>query len=649
MKNILTSLLFGIALMAQQQSNDITLNVVVKDKKGVAIKGLTAADFEITDGGSRQTASKVSFHGAASPEPRLITLVFENLGNVERRLARQIALDLLKEASGPNIEVGVFMISNQLSVLQPFTADKEALKTAVELATSGSQNIRFTQVHAEMKQKLEGRKDDPLARMQLAMLKNGAIIDDGDGSRRSILFLDSLASGMAAQPGRKTIAYLTWGLIVPTFLDVSFEALQSHANRAGVAVYGIDCRGVSMFNLASIARDISTNGSNPTGSGTENNTATNAFAIDNAVEGLRSNIQANLRVLSEATGGMLIADTNDPKSMLRQLVDDSGNYYEIVYDPAIAKFDGAMRKTNVKVTAKDARIRDRSGYFAMRAGQEDLLPYEVAMLEVLNATPLPRDVEFRSGVWKVRPSKGSLTATVAIEVPLANIKFGEDSTKQFYLGRLNMLVQVKDPATGKVIQKFTRDLPLRGKLEQLAALKTSNFNFREQVTLPPGRYVIEAVVTDQLTGKVGARKTSFLGNAPASGLALSSVSVVRNFQPNAKDLKPDEPYQFQGGRITPTLNTSLKVVKGAQMALFFIVYPDAAASDAPEAVVQYIKDGEVAGSAKLQLPAAANGRIPYVLSSPLDAMPPGMYEVKVTVKQGTTAAAQESVFLTIES
>ena len=85
------------------------------------------------------------------------------------------------------------------------------------------------------------------------------------------------------------------------------------------------------------------------------------------------------------------------------------------------------------------------------------------------------------------------------------------------------------------------------------------------------------------------------------------------------------------------------------MALFFTVYPDAGSKDAPQAVVQYIKDGTVAGSANLQLPAAVNGRIPYVLSSPLDNMPPGAYEVKVTVKQGATAVVQESVFLTIES
>lgn len=643
--------------LAQPAAETVTLNIVVKDKKGAAVKGLTASDFEVTDGGGKPASINVRMVDSSESDPlrqkRLITIVFENLGSAERRLGKQIALDLIKESKDPNHLFAVFMISNQLSVLQPFTADREALKTAIETATSGAQNTRFVQVHAEMKKKLvdAAAQNDALARTQLAMLRNDAVIDDGQGSRRSILLLDSIASGLALHPGRKSVAYLTWGLVVPTFLDVAFEALQSRANRAGVSFYGLDCRGVSEGRLTDSTRTATSSSSNPTNSGTENNTATNFFGIDNAVEGLRSNIQANLRVLSETTGGLFVGETNDPRPLLRQLLDDAINYYELTYDPAITRFDGSVRKVSVKLTSnKDAKVRDRDGYFALRAEQQDLLPYEIAMLDKLSVTPLPREIEFRSGSWKLKSAKDLVTAVVAVEVPLAALQFKEDAAKGEYYARLAMLVQVKDPS-GKVMQKFSRDLPLKGKLEQLAALKASNFNFREQITAPPSRYIVEAVVTDQFTGKTGARKTSFMGSAPAGAVSLSSITVVRNFQPNAKDLTPEEPFQFQGGRITPTLNTNLKAVKGAQMALFFVVYPDKAAKEAPQATVQYLKDGNVVGSANLQLPApgAGSDRIPYVLSSPMDGMPPGAYEIKVVIQQGASGTAQESVFLNIEA
>ncbi len=650
MKSILTSLVVA-AVLALAQPNTVTLNVVVKDKKGVPVKGLGPADFEVTDGGAKPASVNVRMVDGsetdAIKQKHLITIVFENLGSAERRLGKQIALDLLKESKDPNHLFAVFIVSNKLSILQPFTGDREALKTAIDIATSGSQNTRFVQVSAEMKKRLEAAANsDPIARTQLAMLKNDATLDDNETPRRSILFLDSLSSGLGAHPGRKAIAYLSWGLVVPTNLDVPFEALQSRANRAGVSIYGLDCRGVSENRLTASTRASTTASSNPTSSGTENNTATNFFGIDNATEGMRSNVQAALRVLSEATGGLFMGETNDPRPLLRQMLDDSINYYELTYDPGIAKFDGSLRKVAIK--AKDHKVRDRDFYYALRVEQEDLLPYEVAMVERLTTAPLPREVEFRSGSWKLRSSKDAVTATVAVEVPLAGLQFKEDTTKGEYFARLAMLLQVKEPS-GKVIQKYSRDLPLKGKLEQLAALKTSNFNFREQIAAPPGRYIVEAVVLDQFSGKMGARKTSFLGNPPASNLALSSVAVIRNFQPNVKDLSPEEPYQFQGGRITPTLNTNLKAVKGAQMALFFTVYPDPSAGEAPTATVQYLKDGAVVGNANLQLPKATGDRIPYVLSSPLDGMPAGMYEIKVIVKQGANAPVQESVFLNIEA
>jgi hypothetical protein len=124
--------------------------------------------------------------------------------------------------------------------------------------------------------------------------------------------------------------------------------------------------------------------------------------------------------------------------------------------------------------------------------------------------------------------------------------------------------------------------------------------------------------------------------------------MVRNYQPKVEGLSPEEPYQFQGGRIAPTLHATLRKAKGAQMALFFVVYADPAVKEPVMAMVRYLRDGAVAGEAKLELPLPdAQGRIPYVLSSPIEQMPAGNYEVRITAQQGT-AAASEATNVTIE-
>lgn len=668
--------LFCPALFAQP--NEIVYNIVVKDKKGAPVKSLTADQIEITDSGNRVQPILRLFDGAdvveggqrKPAEPmrriRLITIVFEGMDNQARRLAKQTAVDLLKEDKDPSHLFAVFNFSNQLSLLQPFTTNRAALTKAIDTAMSGQANSRFAEVHKEVKSGLEAiagnrqaltdadvapdKMDSSaalqgaLARLQLAMMSD-TVIDDAEGTRRSFTFLNAMIQGLKSMPGRKTLAYLNTGLRVPPNLDVAFEAMLARANNAGVAIYPIDCRGISSVSQgAGVAQ--STNDNEAKLAGMENRErGDNTNRIDAVVEGLRNNVQGALRVIAEATGGVATSESNDARKQLREMIGDAQSYYELSYDPKITDYNGVLRKTAFKLTQGDFKVRGRTGYLAMPPGQENLLPYEVPLMKALSATPLTREVEFEAGTWKLKSTRDNVQAMVAVEVPFANISFAQDITKGNYAARISLVTQVRDPQ-GKLIEKFTRDLPLMGKIEQLEALKTSNFNFRERFSVPPGRYIVETAVIDQLSKKVGARKVSFVAVAAKGALAMSSVTVVRNFQPNAKGLTPEEPYQFQGGRISPTLNETIKKVKGGTIALFFIVYPEAGVAP-PQAVVQYFKDGELAGSANLQLPAAdAQGRINYVLSSPMDAMPPGSYEVKVLVKQGA-AAVTESVLLTI--
>jgi hypothetical protein len=124
--------------------------------------------------------------------------------------------------------------------------------------------------------------------------------------------------------------------------------------------------------------------------------------------------------------------------------------------------------------------------------------------------------------------------------------------------------------------------------------------------------------------------------------------MVRRFEPNAQNLDPQEPYQFQSGRITPTLASTVTGGKGASVSLFFTVYPDPSLTDKPQVTVEYLVDSKAVARADLELPVAdAQGRIPYVLSSPAENMKPGMYEIRVVARQGNSAA-EERTFVTIE-
>jgi hypothetical protein len=60
------------------------------------------------------------------------------------------------------------------------------------------------------------------------------------------------------------------------------------------------------------------------------------------------------------------------------------------------------------------------------------------------------------------------------------------------------------------------------------------------------------------------------------------------------------------------------------------------------------KDGATVAQAPVELPAAdANGRIAAVATFPLASIPPGSYDVSITVRQGAATATEKGSFVIV--
>jgi VWFA-related protein len=678
--------------------DEVVLDVVVRDKKGKPIKDLAASDIEVVDNGQKQRITgfrlvegpeAIDQAGRTALDPlrqtRLVTLVFERMDQEQRFLAKQAALDVIKEPA-PNAYYAVVAIDAQLFVLQNFTRDREALKKAIERCTSGQYNQYAiesdrikTQLQETLKQQAQGAASSVQQAPALAAPQQGAqqqmdnagsdavnqklaeVMRDmtrfdqafaGDNTRMSIFSLLSLVRGQASMPGRKTILYFTWGMFVPPHLDDAFRSVISTANRGNVTFYAVDTKGVTTWNQNSSAQQQMLRAAQISAADITRDDGRVSkeamLASDIAEQSTRNNIQLPLRNLSDSTGGFLIGDTNDLRKPLRQVAEEINSYYEITYNPGITSYDGSFRQTKVDVNRKDLVVHARNGYFALPPDLRGpaLLPYEVPLLKALDSRPLPRDVEFRAAAVRFEQTPSEVEGQLVVEVPMGGLQFTEDTAKQTYKARVSLVSLVKDQK-GEVVKKFTRDLPLSGPVPQAALVKGGNFIYKEPLELPPGRYTLETAVIDHEANKVGAKKAALVLRARTGGVAVSSLSMIRNYQAGVKDLDPEDPFQFQGGKVTPTLNAQIHPVKGAQLSMFFVVYPDPAIPDKPQAMMEYIKDGQSVGRGEVPLPAPdAQGRIPYVMSAPAETLAPGMYEVRVVVKQGNTAA-EDRAFVTV--
>jgi hypothetical protein len=368
------------------------------------------------------------------------------------------------------------------------------------------------------------------------------------------------------------------------------------------------------------------------------------MASDSAETSGRANVQESVRDLAESTGGFLIGDSNDLRVPLRHVNEEISSYYEVSFNPGIQTYDGAFRKIAVNTTRKDLVIHARNGYFALppdaRAG--GLEPFEVPLLKVLSDAKVSDDVKFRAGATLLQPRADGTSVSILVEVPLHELRPIAGPAKAMLDVHCSLVALVKD-AKGEVVQKLTRDRGFQVTPDQL---KMGNFLDKMTVALPAGTYSLESAVMDRESGKIGALRSEFTVPAKAGGVAISSLIPMRSYTPNAKGLDPNDPFQFQGGSVTPTMDLTVKKGPNAVLRLFFTVYRDAAVSAAPAVEIEFLQGGKSLTKVPMQLPAAdAQGRIPYLMTIPAESIPSGSYEVRATARQGSSAASASTMIL----
>jgi VWFA-related protein len=290
------------------RSNEVRLDVIVKDKKGRPIRDLKAIDFEVLEDGvlqkvqsfrfvTRETApvtaetkdakSKPSAPASVTTPtadtrstPAITALVFDRLSPEARELARKAGLAYAQEGMAAGGFTGVFGIDQSLRTVQTFTDNTQLIKDAVERATgtststyaSGAAKIREnTDRSIALDQQIAsstataaaaGAAQDSAAasaagaeagqaaaaqkllEMQNQMLDHYERLERDQEGFATINSLLAVISPMQNLPGRKTIIFFSEGLKLPPTVQQKFPSVINAANRANVSIYSIDAAGL---------------------------------------------------------------------------------------------------------------------------------------------------------------------------------------------------------------------------------------------------------------------------------------------------------------------------------------------------------------------------------------------------------------------
>ncbi|HSE15634.1 MAG TPA: VWA domain-containing protein [Pyrinomonadaceae bacterium] len=302
------------------RSNEVRLDVVVKDKKGRQIRDLKTADFEVFEDGVPQKIQSFSFvtrsAARATPEskdgkpsvdtantapapapsrssPTVTALVFDRLSPEARGLARKAGLAYAEEGAASGGFTGVFGIDQSLRTVQTFTDDAQLIKDAVEKATgtatstyaSGATKIREnTERSIALDQQAssaasnagaagaarnsagaaaageaagQAMAQQKLLEMQNQMLDHYERLERDQEGFATINSLLAVISPMQNLPGRKTIIFFSEGLKLPPAVQQKFPAVINAANRANVSIYSIDAGGLRIQSgTAEAAREL---------------------------------------------------------------------------------------------------------------------------------------------------------------------------------------------------------------------------------------------------------------------------------------------------------------------------------------------------------------------------------------------------------
>jgi hypothetical protein len=279
-------------------------------------------------------------------------------------------------------------------------------------------------------------------------------------------------------------------------------------------------------------------------------------------------------------------------------------------------------------------LQTRKGYYALPdLNGESLQPFELLALNAMNAQPAAPQFPYQVSAMKFRPQDNAVEYEVTFEIPLSGIKAIADKKTGEVRARAALVAFIHD-SNGEIVKKVSRELVRKASASDLAQLQADRILYAEPVQLQPGHYMIDTAVTDEQTGKTSTKRVAVFVD-PGKDLSLSSLGLVRRFDPLTGPRNPMSPFDLENGHVTPTLADSVSPAN--PVSLYFVVYPGKPAGDElPKVTLQLLRDGrEIARKPLAISPPGPDGSIPVLVQvSP----GPGQCDVLVTAKQGASVA-----------
>lgn len=680
-------------------SNLVSLDVIVKDKKGKVVRDLKPEDFIVSENGVQQnieffdaplTAATPIEKIATTPvtsEPRVtptvlprnvVALVLDGQSTEAANLkpVREGLIKYVKDRIDNNDSVALFAIAGGLQLIQPFTQDKEKLISAVERTTNISTQAK-TAERREMSETIDRLRDQ-----QLTQGTTGSITTPAGGSAaaqamitrrvleqflqlRSALSLQqtrpvlaalaAICEGLRPMPGKKTLVMFSQGFVAPEVLDWQVQSTIDLANRANVSIYIIDATGLrgGVPQSGALVPGSALSGISAAVDQESRIRASAGESIFDITRHEGINRQQDLLFrLSEDTGGHFMKNTNDFSAGLNRIDDEIRSRYTLAYRTTDQNFDGNFRKVKIEVRRSDVNVVSRNGYYAIPPSQvvplspEDRkLMANFAALESHSTLPLSLELHpFRS-------AEGLYMVPVLIDIPPKSVTVDEKGGKRRL--QLEVLGLVRAEGNDRILTRLGGNFNIELNPEQYELIINDKIFYRQDLELQAGNYAIDFIVIDRLSGNAAARRekltlpevdTDFSSTEPV--LSRHATTVIPSLA------KTTDVFTVGSVQIRPSPSRQFRATDN--LIIFFRLYNAATKADTGKPFVKItvnlMRDGQIATKPfDFELTQPVKDPVPHLSFAKfvkLTGLTPGKYKAVIesldTVKQ--TRVTKEASF-----
>ena len=220
------------------ESKLVIVDAVVTDKKGNYIHDLKQGDFKVYEDNKEQQVSSFSSGLDAAAQAntkirRYMVLFFDNASMAlpDQIQARGAAGKFIDANAGPDRQMAVVEFSGTLRVTQNFTANPDVLHAAVKNAKTSAVASNTSDTSSS------GSIGGP----SLLGISSG---EAEFGARTMLLAMRTLARNLQSVPGRKMLVLFSAGFPLDPTTHSELLATIDACNKANVAVYSLDVRGL---------------------------------------------------------------------------------------------------------------------------------------------------------------------------------------------------------------------------------------------------------------------------------------------------------------------------------------------------------------------------------------------------------------------